>query len=72
MAAFTHTHIDSAPIASRLAGAMASFSDAYARHKTYRKTVAELQSLTGRELADIGLNRSMIKSVATEAAYGTK
>ncbi len=40
----------------------------YARYRIYRASVAELRALSARDLADIGLNKSMIKSVALEAA----
>ena len=72
MAAFANTGIARAPAASRIAAAAAAIRDAYARYKTYRTTVNELESLTSRELADLGLHRSMIKSTAMEAAYGLK
>ncbi len=42
----------------------------FAQRRLYRKTLAELQALDNRDLADIGLNRSMIRRVAHEAAYG--
>ncbi|MEE3316193.1 MAG: DUF1127 domain-containing protein, partial [Pseudomonadota bacterium] len=32
--------------------------------------VRELRALSGRELADLGINRSMIRRLALEAAYG--
>ena len=35
-----------------------------------RKTISELQSLTGRELADLGIHRSAIRGIAHEAAFG--
>lgn len=72
MAAFAHTSIERAPVSHRIAAAAAAIREAYGRYKTYRATVNELESLSGRELADIGLHRSMIKSIATEAAYGAK
>ncbi|MEX0368551.1 MAG: DUF1127 domain-containing protein [Ruegeria sp.] len=40
----------------------------YTRHRVYRQTVNELSALSGRELADLGLHRSMIKRVAQQAA----
>jgi len=40
------------------------------QHRTFRRTVSELTALSDRELADLGINRSMIRSIATEAAYG--
>jgi len=36
----------------------------------YRETVRELNNLNNRELADLGIGRSAIKSIALEAAYG--
>lgn len=41
----------------------------FKRFRLYRQTVNELSELSGRELADLGLNRSMIKRVAYQAAY---
>ena len=38
--------------------------------RQYRKTISELSSLTGRELADLGLNKSCIQAAAYEAVYG--
>lgn len=41
-----------------------------ARRKLYKTTVRELRALSGRELVDLGINRSMIRRLALEAAYG--
>lgn len=43
---------------------------AYARSKAYRTTMNELSSLGDRELRDLGIARSEIKSLAMEATYG--
>ncbi len=40
------------------------------QRKIYAQTVAELESLTDRELADLGISRLAISDVAREAAYG--
>ncbi|CAM8662832.1 Protein of unknown function DUF1127 [Paracoccaceae bacterium] len=40
------------------------------RHRVYLQTVTELNALTDRELADLGLHRLMIPAVAKDAAYG--
>lgn len=40
-----------------------------ARFRVYRQTVAELESLSDRELADLGLARTSIRAVAREAAH---
>jgi len=42
----------------------------HAKNRLFRETLNELQALTGRELADLGMSRANIKSVAFEAAYG--
>lgn len=44
----------------------------YAQQKAYRLTVKELSALTDRELSDIGINRSMIHSVAMETHYDNR
>ncbi|WP_420819936.1 DUF1127 domain-containing protein [Ruegeria marisrubri] len=40
----------------------------YTRHRVYRQTVNELSALSNRELADLGLHRSMIRRIAMQAA----
>jgi len=61
-----------------LAGAVAAPSRriselraAWAQYREYLDTLAELQALTDRELADIGINRLMVKDVARDAIYGS-
>lgn len=43
-----------------------------ARRVIYRQTVRELNALTNRDLADLGISRSMITRLAHEAAWGAK
>ena len=38
-------------------------------YRLYSKTIAELNSLSARELSDLGLSRSMIKYAAHAAVY---
>lgn len=40
----------------------------YARRRVYNTTFAELSSLSARDLADIGIDRSDIRRLATEEA----
>lgn len=40
------------------------------QRRVYSRTVAELNSLTDRELADLGISRLGITEIAREAAYG--
>lgn len=48
---------------------VSGLTERYARYTTYRKCMDELSSLSNRELRDLGLNRSMIRSLAYEEAY---
>jgi len=38
------------------------------RHRVYKATLTELNSLTDRELSDLGLRRGMLRELAREAA----
>ncbi len=40
------------------------------RRRVFRQTIRELQALSNRELSDLGIDRSMITRVSSEAAYG--
>ncbi len=42
----------------------------HGKWRTYRRTLEELSALSDRDLADLGLARGMIRTVAIEAAYG--
>jgi len=55
--------------ADRVRALFANTLDNAARRKVYRTTVTELNNLSGRELADLGIHRSEIKRIAYEAAY---
>ena len=49
---------------------MRALADEIAAHRNYLRTKRELESLTDRELADIGLSRQMIDSISWESAHG--
>lgn len=53
----------------RLATAYHTIADRIAKYRTYHRTLNELQALGDRELTDLGLNRSMLRSIAYETAY---
>lgn len=74
MAAIAHTHTAAAPLgfAGRLMAATRRLQENRARRAIYRQTVRELNALTNRDLADLGINRAMIARLAQEAAWGTK
>ena len=50
-------------------GAALDVRDAAAKRKVYRDTLRELAALSPRDLNDLGLNRSMLKGIAYQAAY---
>lgn len=54
----------------RIRGALSNFGEAMVRRRIYRTTLTELQSLSNRELADLGMSRAELRRVAYEAAYG--
>lgn len=54
----------------RLSKLLADYREARQRNRVFRHTLKELNALTNRELADLGISRSMITRVAQEAAYG--
>lgn len=70
MTAFNITLPTSIPLVERLAGLGATLSDKMAKRKVFLTTLRELQSLSNRDLADLGLSRSSLRCIALEAAYG--
>ena len=54
----------------RLAARISSARADLGRWRLYRRTLEELSALNDRDLADLGLSRSMIRGIAIEAAYG--
>lgn len=71
MATITDTRAD-AGIFALIAETLQAQVTRFAQHRTYARTLRELQGLTTRELDDLGLNRSMLRQVAYEATYGVK
>jgi len=57
-------------ITGRLTAFVANTRSRMAQYSTFRRTRDELNALTDRELADLGINRTMIREIAQEAAYG--
>ncbi len=70
MAFITDTRTFGNSLGQRLTALRATIVTGLEQRKVYRTTVAELEVLTNRELNDLGISRSMIKSIAIEAAYG--
>ena len=68
-------YVNSTPVArkgfaDRLVVLREAVLTAIAQRRTYLRTVAELNGLTDRELADLGISRLGITEIAHEAAYG--
>ena len=57
-------------LADRISGFLALTKASLARRAVFNQTVRELNTLTDRELADLGIARADIRAVAHEAAYG--
>ncbi|MBT9244344.1 DUF1127 domain-containing protein [Gemmobacter fulvus] len=70
MAYVNSTRVAQMSFADRLSAAFDGVKQAIARRAIYKQTVRELNALSARELADLGIHRSMITRLAREAAYG--
>jgi uncharacterized protein YjiS (DUF1127 family) len=58
-----------APAGGRSASLFGGIAERVRRYRVYRQTLAELEALSSRELADLGIHHSMIRSLAYQAAY---
>jgi uncharacterized protein YjiS (DUF1127 family) len=67
MAYAANTQVAPANIFARGAEILATVGAYIERRRVYKQTVRELSALSNRELADLGLSRSMIRSIALEA-----
>ncbi|WP_102226178.1 DUF1127 domain-containing protein [Acidimangrovimonas sediminis] len=68
MATLSATHASAGAHNGRLAHLKSQFGAAMERRRIYKTTMNELRALSDRDLADLGLHRSMIKRIALEAA----
>lgn len=69
MAFLTDTFSAQTTFADKLSAIWARLLEAQAKRAVYSRTVHELSALSSRELRDLGVHRSMIRSIAHEAAY---
>ena len=70
MTIVTDFNVTAPSFSAAIVARLTALREQMAKRALYRKTISELQSLTGRELADLGINRSAIKGIALEAAFG--
>lgn len=64
-----HTSRRPVPVIAGIVDAVAALRAAWDRSRVYMRTYNELSALSTRELADLGISRSMISRLAYEAAY---
>ena len=57
-------------LGQRFAGLVEALRDKRRRYGVYRETIRELAELNERDLTDLGIHRSQIRTIAMEAAYG--
>jgi uncharacterized protein YjiS (DUF1127 family) len=67
--AYTTTHTAGTPQFSTATSLLGKLVARYKAYRLYRETFDGLNALSNRELADLGLSRSELRTVATEAAY---
>lgn len=70
MAYITGNRTRTTSFAKSLADLRDGIVRAYTNWRVYRNTLNELQGLSIREMADLGISPSMIRRIALEAAYG--
>ena len=66
----TETFASAQTLGVKLTDLRARLSETFAKRKIYNTTFRELDRLTDRELADLGIARSLIRQIAYDAAYG--
>jgi uncharacterized protein YjiS (DUF1127 family) len=70
MAYVNSTRATTVSLSDRFGSLVAGVKAALARRRVYDQTVRELAALSDRDLTDLGISRSVIAQVASEAAYG--
>ena len=63
------TNTSSASFGGRVANFFTGLRARRAKYAVYRETLRELQSLSDRELNDLGITRGEIRGIAYQAAY---
>ena len=71
MAHTSDTDIIGSSVLSKFTNLIDALTVRYSQYQTYNNTLRELESLSERELNDLGLNQHTLRAVAREAAYGS-
>lgn len=69
MAVTSHIDVREGSGLGRLQAAVEGYRAAVARYRVYLNTFNEMNALSDRDLADLGLHRSELRRVAHQAAY---
>lgn len=69
MAVLTHSAAQHGAAFDRIQTRIDAMRARLARYRLYRQTLNELSALSNSELADLGLNRSGLRSAAYQTAY---
>lgn len=70
MAYASGIHGGAAGLSERIGEVVVALRDRWQRGRVFRETLRELNALSDRDLADLGIHRSQIGAVAKEAAFG--
>ncbi len=70
MAYVSSDRTTTASLGARLSEMGRQAAQAFAAWRLYRRTLDELNELSDREMADLGLSRAMLRRAAFEAVYG--
>ena len=70
IAASTHRTAPFSQLSAQVQRELARLNTAFAKYRLFHRTVSELSALSNRDLADLGLCRSEIRSIAMETVYG--
>ncbi|MBZ8117789.1 DUF1127 domain-containing protein [Roseovarius sp. LXJ103] len=68
----THTYASRTARTNTLIAMMHAWQDKWSKRRAYLRTVDELSMLSDRELADLGINRSVITQTAEAAVDITR
>ena len=70
MTVLTQTSSATSSLRGHLSALRAALVEAARKQTVYYKTLRELETLTNRELTDMGIAPASIRQIAYEAAYG--
>ncbi|WP_293573926.1 DUF1127 domain-containing protein [Phaeobacter sp.] len=70
MAHVINTPLATSSLFARIRSGLQAIQDRRALSREYNRTLAELNALSDRDLADIGIGRSDIETLAREHVYG--